>query len=43
MAGIRESLVRVAVGLEDLDDIKADLRTGLDAIAAPAGARAASG
>ena len=28
-AGIRDSLVRIAVGLEDLDDLKADLRRGL--------------
>lgn len=28
-AGIREGLIRVAVGLEDLDDIKADLARGL--------------
>ncbi|GMQ75839.1 MAG: O-succinylhomoserine sulfhydrylase [Gammaproteobacteria bacterium] len=37
LAGIRESLIRVAVGLEDIDDIDADLTTGLDALtAAPA-------
>nr|MBP6733476.1 PLP-dependent transferase [Chromatiaceae bacterium] len=29
-AGIREGLIRVAVGLEDLDDIAADLALGLD-------------
>ena len=29
-AGIRQSLVRVAVGLEHLDDLKADLSRGLD-------------
>ena len=42
-AGIRDSLVRVAVGLEDIDDIKADLARGLDAIAVPPAARAAPG
>jgi O-succinylhomoserine sulfhydrylase len=31
-AGIRDSLVRVAVGLEDLADIKADLARGLAAL-----------
>ena len=31
-AGISDSLVRVAVGLEDLDDIKADLARGLAAL-----------
>ncbi|TFZ00042.1 O-succinylhomoserine sulfhydrylase [Ramlibacter rhizophilus] len=31
-AGIRQNLVRVAVGLEHLDDIKADLARGLDLI-----------
>jgi O-succinylhomoserine sulfhydrylase len=30
-AGIHDDLVRVAVGLEDLDDLKADLARGLDA------------
>ena len=29
-AGIREGLIRVAVGLEDIDDLKADLARGLD-------------
>ena len=29
-AGIGENLIRVAVGFEDLEDIKADLRAGLD-------------
>ena len=33
-AGIRECLLRVAVGLEDADDIRRDLATGLDSIAA---------
>ena len=33
-AGITENLIRVAVGLEHLDDIKADLRTGFEAIGA---------
>jgi len=33
-AGIGENLVRVAIGLEDLDDVKADLARGLDAVAA---------
>ena len=32
LAGIRESLIRVAVGLEDIDDIEADLNRGLDAL-----------
>ena len=31
-AGIAEGLVRVSVGLEDIDDIIADLKTGLDAL-----------
>jgi O-succinylhomoserine sulfhydrylase len=31
-AGIREGLIRVAVGLEDMDDIKNDLQRGLEAI-----------
>ncbi|RTR05393.1 O-succinylhomoserine sulfhydrylase [Halomonas nitroreducens] len=31
-AGIREGLIRVAVGLEDLADIQADLARGLDAL-----------
>ncbi len=42
-AGIRDSLIRVAVGLEDVDDIKADLARGLDAITVPPAARAAPG
>ncbi|MDH2435101.1 O-succinylhomoserine sulfhydrylase [Pokkaliibacter sp. MBI-7] len=29
-AGIKDSLIRVSVGLEDIDDIKADLARGLD-------------
>ncbi len=29
-AGIEEGLIRIAVGLEDVDDIKADLQRGLD-------------
>lgn len=29
-AGIRQSLLRVSVGLEDVDDLKADLKRGLD-------------
>lgn len=29
-AGIQQSLIRVAVGLEDVDDLKADLARGLD-------------
>lgn len=32
LAGIRESLIRVAVGLEDIDDIECDLARGLDAL-----------
>ena len=31
-AGINQSLIRIAVGLEDLDDIKADLERGLNAL-----------
>src|SRR5690606_19717709 len=31
-AGIRDSLIRVAVGLEDLEDLKADLARGLAAL-----------
>lgn len=31
-AGIKDSLVRISVGLEDIDDIKADLLRGLDAL-----------
>ena len=34
MAGIQQSLVRVAVGLEHLDDLKNDLLRGLDQIKA---------
>ncbi len=34
LAGIRESLIRVAVGLEDIDDIECDLARGLDALTA---------
>ena len=30
-AGITQSLVRISVGIEDIDDILADLNTGLDA------------
>jgi O-succinylhomoserine sulfhydrylase len=30
-AGIRQSLIRVAVGLEDIEDLKADLDRGLSA------------
>ncbi|MBN8413430.1 O-succinylhomoserine sulfhydrylase [Halomonas denitrificans] len=32
IAGISENLIRIAVGLEHLDDIKADLARGLDAL-----------
>ncbi|TNY43259.1 O-succinylhomoserine sulfhydrylase, partial [Streptococcus pyogenes] len=31
-AGIGDSLIRVAVGLEDLDDLKADMARGLAAL-----------
>ncbi len=31
-SGISEGLIRIAVGLEDLDDIKADLQSGLEII-----------
>ena len=31
-AGIRQNLVRVAVGLEHIDDLKADLLRGLDTL-----------
>jgi O-succinylhomoserine sulfhydrylase len=34
LAGIQQSLVRVAVGLEHLDDLKNDLSRGLDQIKA---------
>jgi O-succinylhomoserine sulfhydrylase len=40
LAGIRESLIRVAVGLEDIDDIEADLLRGLDALTAAPPVRA---
>ncbi|MFY7983387.1 MAG: O-succinylhomoserine sulfhydrylase [Burkholderiaceae bacterium] len=33
-AGITQGMIRVAVGLEDLDDLKADLARGLDALTA---------
>ena len=42
-AGIRDSLIRVAVGLEEVDDIKADLARGLDSMAIPRAAGAAPG
>ncbi|HSC00060.1 MAG TPA: O-succinylhomoserine sulfhydrylase [Burkholderiaceae bacterium] len=32
-AGITQGMIRIAVGLEDLEDLKADLARGLDAIA----------
>jgi len=32
-AGITQGLIRVAVGLEDVEDLKADLARGLDPIA----------
>lgn len=35
LAGIRESLIRVAVGLEHIHDIESDLVRGLDALTAP--------
>lgn len=41
-AGIRESLVRVAVGLEDLNDVIVDLAVGLDSLAVRPVANAAS-
>ena len=31
-AGISDSLIRIAVGLEDIADIKADIALGLDAL-----------
>jgi O-succinylhomoserine sulfhydrylase len=31
-AGISDSLIRVAVGLEDIDDLKADLQRGFDTL-----------
>jgi len=40
LAGIGESLIRVAVGLEDIDDIESDLARGLDALTAVAPVRA---
>ena len=33
-AGITQGMIRVAVGLEDLDDLKADLARGLDTLTA---------
>jgi O-succinylhomoserine sulfhydrylase len=42
LAGIKESLVRIAVGLEDVDDIEADLVRGLDALARTHQVRAAN-
>lgn len=33
-AGIREGLIRIAVGLEDIEDLKADLARGLDRLQA---------
>jgi len=36
LAGIQQSLVRIAVGLEHLDDLKADVSRGLDLISANA-------
>ncbi len=41
LAGIRESLIRVAVGLEDIDDIEADLLRGLDVLTVAPPVRAA--
>ncbi|AQZ95919.1 O-succinylhomoserine sulfhydrylase [Halopseudomonas phragmitis] len=32
-AGIREGLIRIAVGLEDVEDLRADLQRGLEAVA----------
>ena len=32
LAGIEQNLIRIAVGLEHLDDLKRDLSLGLDAI-----------
>ena len=40
LAGIRESLIRVAVGLEDIDDIECDLVRGLDALSTVSPVRA---
>ena len=31
-SGIRDNLIRLAVGLEDVRDLKADLQRGLDAL-----------
>jgi O-succinylhomoserine sulfhydrylase len=31
-AGITQGMIRIAVGLEDLDDLKGDLARGLDAV-----------
>jgi O-succinylhomoserine sulfhydrylase len=31
-AGITQGTIRIAVGLEDLEDLKADLARGLDAV-----------
>ena len=40
--GLQQSLIRIAVGLEDMEDIKADLDRGLSSISAPTGLRAAT-
>ena len=37
-AGVGEALIRVGVGLEDAEDVKADLARGLDALSVAAGA-----
>jgi len=42
-AGVGESLIRVSVGLEDVDDVLAELARGLAAAAAPGAVRAAAG
>ena len=31
-AGISDSLIRIAVGLEDVEDLRADLQRGLEAV-----------
>ena len=41
--GMGQSLIRVAVGLEDIDDVKADLELGLAQIALAHDSSAASG
>jgi len=41
--GVGDSLLRVSVGFEDLEDLQADLANGLDALCAGGGVRAVAG